>query len=117
MSKKIGNCAVCGKEYEICRTCSEIRDFKPWRTIVDTMEHYKIHIILSDYTNKRIDKNEAKELLKRCEISDYKNFLPHIVKAIDEILKVEKKTVKKAAESDISDEAENSKENVDSEQQ
>lgn len=86
MSESLRKCAVCGSEYPVCRTCEEIKTFKPWRTIVDTAEHYKIHIVLTDYTNKHITKEEARDMLQKCDIANYKTFLPHIATAIDEIL-------------------------------
>ena len=81
------------------------------KTIVDTMEHYKIHIILSDYTNKRITKEDAKKMLLDCDIGDYKKFLPHIASVIDEIFKESKgvsaKTVSKKKEAEQVGECDN----------
>ena len=86
MAEKMRKCAVCGQEYPVCRTCEDIKTFKPWRTITDTAEHYQIHLILTEYTNQHITKAEAKEMLKRCNVADYENFLPHIASVIKTIL-------------------------------
>ena len=83
-------CEICGKMYHMCNSCADSLTFKPWRSVVDSIEHFKIYIVLSDYTNKHISKGEAKQELEKCNISDYKTFEPHIVKAIDEILKDDK---------------------------
>lgn len=100
MADSLRKCAICGNDYPVCRTCEEVISFKPWRTIVDTVEHYKIHIVLNDYTNKHITKEEAREMLQKCDIANYKTFLPHIVSAIDEILDRGNKTNKKKAKED-----------------
>ena len=111
MQHNLRECAICGEKYPVCRTCEEVQSFKPWRTIVDTMEHYKIHIILSDYTNKRITKEDAKKMLLDCDIGDYKKFLPHIASVIDEIFKESKgvsaKTVSKKKEAEQVGECDN----------
>lgn len=87
-------CSICGKPYHKCNSCSDSK-MKPWRSIVDTINHYKIYLIIADYNNKKINKEKAKELLNACYISDYKTFVPEIVKVIDDIVKVEKKSTKK----------------------
>ena len=98
MSNKLnGCCDICGKKYEICRTCQHISAFKPWRTVTDTEEHYKIFLVLSDYTNTG-NKAEAKKLLKECDLTGLEHFNEHIKKAINEIMKDDNTSVIKLAD-------------------
>ena len=76
-----GVCDICGKRYSVCKTC---QTFKPWRTITDTLEHYKIFIALSEYTRTK-NKEEAKEQLSHCDLSDLESFPDRIKNVIKEI--------------------------------
>lgn len=93
-----GVCDICGKRYSVCKTCQTVKTFKPWRTITDTIEHYKIFIALSEYTRTK-NKEEAKEQLSHCDLSDLESFPDRIKNVIKEIT-VEPKleTVEKAEE-------------------
>ena len=42
MQQNLRECAICGEKYPVCRTCEEVQSFKPWRTIVDTMEMIRV---------------------------------------------------------------------------
>lgn len=88
-------CDICGKGYHVCKSCEETRSFMPWRNVVDTIDHFKIFLVISDYTNRRITKEEAKKQLEKCNLTEYKNFLPNIVKAIEAIQKESKVKTKR----------------------
>lgn len=85
-------CDICGKKYHTCITCKSVKTFKPWRTITDTIECYKIYMIIHDYTNNAITREKAKEELSACVLPS--ELQPHIKNVIDEIMNVEKTTVK-----------------------
>lgn len=90
MSEQLNHmCAICGKEYHFCKDCSDATTFTPWRTIVDTVEHYKIYLIIHDYTNKHIDKLEAKRLLSERDLKELESFVSEIKLVIQDILKEE----------------------------
>mgnify|MGYP004508184677 FL=1 len=57
-----------------------------WRRLTDSSNHYEIRLVIDDYTSNVINKKQARKMLNKCNIDDYKTFLPHIVKIIDEIL-------------------------------
>lgn len=78
-------CLVCGKKYHCCLSCEKERSFRPWRSITDTIEHYKIHLILCDYHNGNIDKMEAKELLSRVSF-DMKELRESVQTVIKDII-------------------------------
>lgn len=88
------HCAICDKGYHVCKSCLEQQTFKPWRAIVDSVEHYKIYLALHGYTLSR-DKDRAREELNNCDLSGLEEFKPEVKKAIKEIL-TDKKKVKNA---------------------
>jgi len=83
------SCAICGEKYHFCKDCSDATSFTPWRTIVDSVEHYKIYLIIHDYTNKHIDKSEAKRLLNERDLVELDNFVTEIQSVIKDILSYE----------------------------
>ena len=93
-----GVCDICGKRYSVCKTCQTVKTFKPWRTITDTLEHYKIFIALSEYTRTK-NKEEAKEQLSHCDLSDLESFPDRNKNVIKEItVEPKMETVEKAEE-------------------
>ena len=95
MSKEINHwCVVCGKGYHACDSCNEIKSFTPWRSLTDSIEHFKIFTVLKDYNNKLIDKNEAREMLSNVNLSDKDSFKESSKKLIDEIFKEDAVTSK-----------------------
>lgn len=101
MSDYNAKCSICGKPYHICNSCEEQKAFKPWRTITDSVNCYKIYTAISEYNNKYITKEEASDYLKKCNLDEYKSFLPEIVTIIDEILKPDRKTNRKVSTKEV----------------
>lgn len=79
-------CSICGKDYDVCRVCLSQKSFKPWRTITDTPEHYKIYLAIHGYTLTK-DKDAARTALENCDLSELESFNPEIISAIREIQK------------------------------
>ena len=87
MSEKYNaTCAICGQPYKICRTCQEIKSFTPWRTITDTLQHYTLFLVLSEYSRTK-DKTKAKDELSKCDLSEKELFKDSVKNMIDEIMK------------------------------
>ncbi len=93
--KNNASCAICGKKYHVCQSCLDRKTSKPWRTVTDTREHYKIYFTVHGYTLAKNNesakdfetaKKELKEELKSCDLSDLDEFLPEIKAVIYEIL-------------------------------
>lgn len=78
-------CSICGKPYHLCKTCSEVKSFMPWRTVTDTVGHYLIYTAIHGYTVTK-DKTRAKEELQKCDLSELNTFNPEIQRVIYEIL-------------------------------
>lgn len=83
-------CSICGKGYHVCNSCLEQKTFKPWRTIVDSIEHYKIYMAIHGYTLSK-NKESAKQELEKCDLTGLENFKPEIQSVIKEIMTVPKK--------------------------
>lgn len=86
MEQNNHKCDICGNEYYFCPDCGNAKSFTPWRTIADSVEHYKIFLILRDYTNKYIDITEAKRLLSMRDLNGLDNFRLEIKNVINDIL-------------------------------
>lgn len=78
-------CEICGKGYYVCKSCSDQIMIKPWRTLVDTIEHYKIFLVVHEY-KKNKNKKKAKKELENCNLSDMENFKLEVKMIIDEIV-------------------------------
>lgn len=78
-------CAICDKKYHLCKTCEDVKTFSPWRTVTDTIDCYKIFLVLSEYTKTK-NKVQAKKELSTCSLKEKDTFAPHIKAAIDEIM-------------------------------
>ena len=97
VEKKINHwCIVCGKGYHACDSCDETK-FITWRRLTDSSNHYEIRLVIDDYTSNVINKKQARKMLNKCDIDDYKTFLPHIVK-INSTEMIEKETKKEIVE-------------------
>lgn len=84
-------CSICGTGYHICKSCLQQKTFKPWRTVTDSIEHYKIYLAIHGYTISK-DKEKAKNELESCDLSDLDDFNPEIKAVIKKIMTEPKKT-------------------------
>lgn len=78
-------CAICNREYEICNSCKNKKNFKPWRSVTDSIEHYKIYLAIHGYTVTK-DKTKAQNELRQCNLMDSENFNQEIKSIINEIM-------------------------------
>lgn len=92
-------CTICDKQYHVCNTCSETKYFKPWRTVTDTIEHYKIYTAIHGYTITK-DIERAKSDLENCNLSELDTFNPEIQNVINKIMSIDEgKTAKRVKKS------------------
>lgn len=87
-------CAICGKGYYVCPDTQRLRTLNPWKSVVDSVEHYKIYMTVYGYTRTK-DKAKAREELKNCDLDGLDTFIPAIKDVINEILQEDKEPVKK----------------------
>lgn len=108
MSNKINHwCVVCGTGYHACDTCDEIKSFTPWRALTDTVEHYQIFLILKEFNNGIIDKEEAKSMLSGLDLSKRDTFKESAKNVLNEIFKEEKQTRKTVRKKPVEDTVQN----------
>lgn len=88
-------CSICGSSYHLCLSCKDSMKLHPWKIHCCSSECYKTFQILKGFNNGIYTKEEAKEKFKNVDLSNLKNFIPHIKKAIKDILKEEKSIVEK----------------------
>ena len=62
-------CILCGSEYTYCKSCAKDAKKALWHEIYDKENCKDISKALTDYNFKRITKEEAKELLSKCDLS------------------------------------------------
>lgn len=85
------HCSICGKGYHLCQTCSDQKTIKPWRSVTDSIEHFKIYTVIHGYTISK-DKEIAKKELRKCDLTELDSFNSEIKTVITEILDEPEKT-------------------------
>nr|DAO66548.1 MAG TPA: hypothetical protein [Caudoviricetes sp.] len=83
--KNNATCSICGKPYELCRSCSSL-NFKSWRAVTDDINCYKIYLILAEYNDTK-DHITAKQRLEKCDLTELRSYPIHIKIVIQEIFK------------------------------
>lgn len=82
-------CAICNEPYYLCLSCKDKIKLKPYKVHTDTAEHYKIFEILRGYNLGLLNKEKAKKMLGKVDLSDKETFKDNIKEKIEEIMKVE----------------------------
>ena len=85
MKKYNKTCIVCSEKYTFCTSCSEYDKYPRWKAIYCCENCKDIFHITSDYIEKTITKDEAREKLNKCDLSNKNKFHYKILEAIDEI--------------------------------
>lgn len=68
MRKPNRKCSLCGQEYYYCPSCSDGRE-PSWMIMFDTENCKKIFNVLTQFNFKHIKENEAKSILKNCDLT------------------------------------------------
>lgn len=79
-------CAICGNGYHLCVSCKDMISLTPWKKHTDTSEHYKIYQIIHGYSTKVYTKAEAKDKLKKVDLSDFDMLRDNIKSVITDIM-------------------------------
>lgn len=62
-------CIVCGSEYNYCRSCPKDAKKETWYALYDNENCKNISQALTDYNFNKITKDEAKDMLSKCDLS------------------------------------------------
>ena len=83
-------CLTCGKAYEYCGSCPSSANLPVWKNLFDTENCKIVFETASDYAQKVITKESAKDKLSKCDLSNTNNFKEKIKHLVDEIIAEEK---------------------------
>ena len=76
-------CLTCGKAYEYCGSCPSSLNLPVWKNLFDTENCKTVFETVSDYAQKVITKESAKEKLSKCDLSvEFKEKIDGLVKEI-----------------------------------
>lgn len=92
-NSNMATCIICGKKYKTCLSCRDLDVIKPWRNIVDDVTCYKIFLVLSQYNNKAINKEDAQKQLSNINYN-IADFRQSVQDKITEILSTPSSTKK-----------------------
>lgn len=88
-------CSICGTPYHLCLSCKDSMKLHPWKIHCCSSECYKTFQIVKGFNNKVYTKEEARSKFKNVDLENLKNFVPHIKKIVEDIIKEEKPVVEK----------------------
>ena len=88
--KHNATCKICGSPYYVCMSCVDAMKSHPWKTFVDTAEHYKVFQVVRGISTGVYTKDEAKKKFKNIDLNDIETFIPYIKDVIKDVLKEEK---------------------------
>lgn len=63
MSDSRATCIMCGNKYDACLSCKDKIALRPWKTITDTVDCYKLFLIITQYNKGILSKESAKKQL------------------------------------------------------
>lgn len=77
-------CLTCGKAYEYCGSCPSSLNLPVWKNIFDTENCKTVFETVSDYAQKAITKQVAKERLLKCDTCGvFKNNIKNLIEDIN----------------------------------
>ena len=85
MKKNNKTCICCQKKYTFCLNCSDFDHLPRWMAIYHDENCKKISDVVSNYNFNHITKEQAREILDQCDLSNKENFNKMVKETIDEI--------------------------------
>ena len=89
------SCLCCGKKYSYCNNCWDYRNYPLWMNSFHDENCKNIFETCTDYNFKLITKEQAKEALSKCDLSDRANFSACVKRDLNTILAESKPSVEK----------------------
>lgn len=83
-------CKTCGKQYYYCSNCQKNLNSPEWMLLWDTQNCKSVFEIVSDYDQKHITKEQARERLLKCNLREEYTFTEKIRNLVDEIMESNK---------------------------
>ena len=103
MSKKeMSECLLCGTKYEVCKFCTQVKRYTPWRQMCDSSRHFQINMIVLDYRKGILKAAEAKEQLEQLKVTvdEIKTFVPSVQETLLPIFETQKSNRKAQKKTD-----------------
>ena len=85
-------CIVCGSSYSYCRTCPKDAQKETWYALYDNENCKNISQALTDYNFNKITKEDAKDILSKCDLSI--NLMDYYRNTLDVVMAKPKRTPK-----------------------
>lgn len=79
-------CILCGKQYKFCSDCRDYEHIEPWHNIYCSENCRSVFNVSVDWSLKKITKDQAKEILSACDLSNRANFKADILTVVNEIM-------------------------------
>lgn len=91
MGRRTRECYLCGETYNYCPTCSQDKVKPTWMVEFHNENCKTIFDICTRFNMKLLTKDEAKEALSKCDLSNKANFKDYAQKDIANIFAEDKK--------------------------
>ena len=102
MGRRSRECYLCGEKYSYCPTCSQDKVKPTWMVEFHNENCKTIFDICTRFNMKLLTKDEAKEALSKCDLSNKANFKDYAQKDIANIFVEDKKpAVEKAVKTPV----------------
>lgn len=79
-------CICCGEKYSYCNNCYDFRNLPLWMNSFHDENCKDIFQICTDYNFKLLTREQAKEMLSKCDLSNRANFSACIQRDLKVIL-------------------------------
>lgn len=107
MGRRTRECYLCGTKYEYCPTCSQDKMKPAWMAEFHDENCKNIFDICTRFNMNLMSKEEAMEVLGKCDLSNKSNFKSYVQRDIENIFAEEPKPKRgKRAELNLVDDAE-----------
>ena len=89
MARRDRNCYLCGEEYKYCPTCSQDKMKPTWMGEFHAENCKNIFDICTRFNMQMLTKEQAKDALDACDLSNKENFKSYVQRDIENIYKEE----------------------------
>lgn len=92
------SCLCCGSKYSYCNNCYDFRNYPLWMNSFHDENCKNIFEICTNYNFKLITKDQAKDALSKCDLSNRSNFSACVKRDLNVILTENKSSFEKKDE-------------------
>ena len=89
MGRRTRTCYLCGEKYEYCPTCSQDKLKPTWMAEFHSENCKDVFDICTRFNMQLLNKDEAKEVIEKCDLSNKLNFRPSVQNTLSNLLKAD----------------------------